>query len=70
MNGFGDIRKRWKNANSDILANPPPTGGGGVQNILYQQLRETIFSPRDIAMLAVNREEAFQRLIRDRELLR
>jgi DGQHR domain-containing protein len=51
MNGFKKIIARWKKAPEQDLGVPPKTGGGGVQNQLYEKFKSAMFSTIELNRL-------------------
>lgn len=47
-----DVGLRWKRAPQKQLEEPPKTGGGGVQNDLYAQFRESMFTADEQQLIA------------------
>jgi DGQHR domain-containing protein len=58
LNGYKNIIERWKKAPPNDLSVPPKSGGGGIQNQLYEKFRAAMFTTREIEQLGVMREKA------------
>jgi DGQHR domain-containing protein len=63
MNSFRSIVARWEKAPQQDLKEPPKTGGGGVQNQLYDRFKEAMFSARELQQLTEMREHLEKNLI-------
>jgi DGQHR domain-containing protein len=62
MNGFRNVIARWKKAPQDDLKEPPKTGGGGVQNQLYDRFKATMFTDTELKRLADMKERLKSKL--------
>lgn len=63
MDQYPSIVERWKRAPGEHIESPPKTGGGGVQNQLYEIFRARLFEPAESANLQVKWEELRRQLI-------
>lgn len=63
MNSFRSIVTRWKKAPQQDIKEPPKTGGGGVQNQLYDRFKEAMFSARELQQLTEMRERLKDNLV-------
>ena len=70
MNGFRSIIARWKKAPQQDLREPPKTGGGGVQNQLYEKFRIAMFSPIELQQLMDMRNRLKEKLAKIGGLVR
>jgi DGQHR domain-containing protein len=64
MDGFHSIVARWKKAPQELLLDPPKTGGGGVQNQLYEKFKAAMFSNFEVQELADKREHLKEKLLK------
>jgi hypothetical protein len=62
MDGFRSIIARWKRAPQQDLKEPPKTGGGGVQNQLYDRFKPAMFSTTELQRLTEMREHLKEKL--------
>jgi hypothetical protein len=51
MDSYSKIIARWKKAPQEDIFNPPKTGGGGVQNQLYDKFKAAMFNTNEIKQL-------------------
>jgi DGQHR domain-containing protein len=63
MNGFRKIIARWKKAPEGDLKEPPKTGGGGVQNQLYDRFKAVMFTAAELQQLIGMRERLKEKLV-------
>jgi hypothetical protein len=70
MNDFREIVERWKKAPKKEILTPPKSGGGGVQNELYQVFQNSMFTAEEIRRLDKSHETLMQVLARTGALIR
>lgn len=70
MNGFRTIIARWKKAPLQELIEPPKTGGGGVQNQLYDKFKSAMFSRMELQRLTAMTDRMKEELARIGGLVR
>lgn len=63
MNGFRKVIARWKKAPQEDLKEPPKTGGGGVQNQLYDRFKATMFTAAELQRVMEMRERLKEKLV-------
>ena len=63
MNGYKDIIARWKKAPENDLREPPKTGGGGVQNQVYERCKAAMFTASELSKLDKIGERLKERLV-------
>ncbi len=63
MDSYKLVVERWRKAPPDDVANPPKTGGGGIQNDLYAKFRAEMFTPKEIEKLGVMQNTLKEKLI-------
>lgn len=63
MNGFRSVIARWKKAPQEDLKEPPKTGGGGVQNQLYDKFKATMFTAAESQQIMGMRERLKEKLV-------
>ncbi len=63
MNGFRNVITRWKKAPQKEIKEPPKTGGGGVQNQLYDRFKATMFTDAELQRLTDMRERLKGKLV-------
>lgn len=62
-NTFQHLVARWKKAPQQDIKEPPKTGGGGVQNQLYDRFKEAMYSTKELQRLTEMREHLEKNLI-------
>ncbi|HEX8236840.1 MAG TPA: DGQHR domain-containing protein [Abditibacteriaceae bacterium] len=70
MRSFEGIVSRWRKVPNTILAEPPRTGGGGIQNELYERLRASIFTEQERRQLETDREQLREALVQRGALIK
>lgn len=63
MDQYQGVVDRWSRAPKEHILRPPRTGGGGVQNQLYEIFRGSLFSKPEMDDLSVRREELQRALL-------
>ena len=63
MNAFPQVVARWRKAPEQDLVDPPKTGGGGVQNQLYEKFRAAMFNQSEVLRLEEMKEPLKENLI-------
>jgi DGQHR domain-containing protein len=63
MNSFRSIVTRWKKAPQQDIKEPPKTGGGGVQNQLYDRFKEAMFSATELQRLIDMKDNMTKKLV-------
>lgn len=73
-NGFMDsipkVQALWSKAPRERLMHPPKTGGGGVQNELYEIFRAQFFTPSEQSKIEQNKIATTEELLKIRGLVR
>ncbi len=64
------IVERWRRAPSEDLAEPPKTGGGGVQNQLYERFKSTMFNKSELLLLLTKVDQQKEELLKIGGLVR
>ena len=64
IDGFRKIADRWRRASLSVLDNPPKSGGGGIQNQLYDRLKTDLFTKEELNRLELDRDGLKQKLIK------
>jgi DGQHR domain-containing protein len=63
MNGFRKVIARWKKAPEHDLTEPPKTGGGGIQNQVYERFKNAMFSSDELQRLLEARDKLKDKLV-------
>jgi DGQHR domain-containing protein len=70
MGDFKEIVERWRKAPRADIMEPPKSGGGGVQNQLYQKFQASMFDATEITAFGMLREDLKQQLVGTGALIR
>lgn len=63
MDQYQGVVERWKRAPKEHIIRPPKTGGGGVQNQLYEVFKAEMFSAEEAEVLRRNRADLQRSLL-------
>ncbi len=64
MEAYKRIVERWRKAPGADLDKPPKTGGGGIQNELYNKFKIAMFSTHEIEKLATAQDSLKTKLLK------
>jgi DGQHR domain-containing protein len=62
MDSYRKIIARWEKSPKEDLAEPPKTGGGGVQNQLYDKFKAAMFSAKEMEQLPDKKDRMKEKL--------
>jgi hypothetical protein len=63
MDNYQRLVAFWKKAPPELVDNPPKSGGGGIQNQLYVELKSKMFTEDEIARLVTMQSGLKERLL-------
>lgn len=70
MRSFQNIVARWKKIPADKLQNSPKSGGGGIQNEIYEEFRQILFTSEELDSFPDKRDSIKNKLIESGGLIK